>query len=113
METTWEFLFSDEGLELWLGNLISGSVEIKERYKTTDGTEGVVRVLKSQSHIRLTWKKKDWNNFSTLQIRVISTKDKTTISFHQEKLRTDQQRAEMKTHWQKVIGKLTEELASL
>ncbi len=103
-----QFLFSDDGLKIWLGNLISGSIEEKKQFKTADGTEGMVRVLKPLSHIRLTWKKKEWDNFSTLQIRVIGTKGKTTISFHQEKLLNSQQRIEVRFYWQKVMAKIAE-----
>lgn len=34
------------------------------------------------------------------------TKDKTTVSFHQEKLTESTQRKEMKQHWDAVIKKL-------
>jgi uncharacterized protein YndB with AHSA1/START domain len=105
-----DFLFSDEGLEIWLGKINVGRLEINGDYKTKDGIEGRVSVLKRNSHIRLTWKPKQWTNVSTLQIRVIEAKDKTTISFHQEKLLDGSQREEMKKHWDKVIETLAEKI---
>lgn len=80
-EVAWEFLFSDEGLSTWLGNLAADSLELGKPYKTKEGTEGKVNTFKQNSHIRLTWKPRNWTNASALQMRVMDTKGKTTISF--------------------------------
>ena len=82
----------------------------KETEKTKEGIEGKVTIFKPYSHIRLTWKPKNWTTFSSLQIRVIDSKGKSTISFHQDKLLDSQQRAEMKIYWSKVIAKIGSEL---
>lgn len=58
------------------------------------------------SHTRLGWKTKSWSNMSTLQVRVIENKNKTTISIHQEKLLDSGQLHEMKIYWNKVMSKL-------
>src|SRR5215212_5397663 len=71
----WDFLFSNEGLSIWLGKINSGDVEVNKAYKTEAGIEGKVSVLKSYSHIRLTWKRKDWENTSAVQVRVIPSKE--------------------------------------
>ncbi len=48
---------------------------------------------------------------STVQIRVIGRgRNKTTISFHQEKLTDSKQRAEMKKYWKEKIEKITSEM---
>ena len=57
IENAWDFLFTDKGINVWLGEL-AHELEIKKPYKTNDGIEGLVRVLKPYSHIRLNWKKK-------------------------------------------------------
>ena len=44
---------------------------------------------------------------STVQIRVIGNKEKTTIAIHQEKLLNSKQREEMKEYWNKVMKTLT------
>lgn len=108
----WDFLFSDEGLEIWLGKLMTNKLGLNKTYITEDGTEGKIKIVKPLSHIRLTWKKKNWTNMSTVQIRVINAKDKTTISFHQEKLLDNAQRVEMKNHWTNIIDKLSKKLIS-
>jgi len=83
-ENVWGFLFSEKGLKIWLGKL-NNELEIKKEYETENGITGLVRVFKANSHIRLNWKAKTWENMSTVQIRVIGNKSKTTIAIHQEK----------------------------
>lgn len=80
-----------------MGELVSGDFSIDREYQTQEGIEGKIKIFKPSSRIRLTWKKKEWQNTSTLQIRVIATKTGATISFHQEKLQDNNQRAEMKS----------------
>lgn len=109
-EKVWDFLFSDKGIQIWLGKLVSGKLEINNEFVTTNGISGTVKVFKPGSHIRLTWKKKDWNNISTLQIRTISLLDKTTISFHQERLLNYLQRIEMKDFWTNILKELSTKL---
>jgi uncharacterized protein YndB with AHSA1/START domain len=110
VEKAWDLLFTDNGLKIWLGELISGGFSIHQGYQTKEGTIGHIKVLKPLSHIRLTWQKHDWQNISTLQIRIIATKSGTTISFHQEKLLDANQREEMKKHWENILMKLTGEI---
>ncbi|NUN09792.1 MAG: SRPBCC domain-containing protein [Ignavibacteriaceae bacterium] len=106
----WNYLSSDEGITFWLGELVKGRLIENNNYKTVDGVEGTVRILRPYSHIRLTWKKADWKNHSTLQMRVIAGKKKTTVSFHQEKLADVRQRTEMKKHWSTILDKLAKEI---
>jgi uncharacterized protein YndB with AHSA1/START domain len=107
LENAWNFFFSTEGLETWLGKTEGGHLEVDEPYNTREGIQGKVRILKPLSHIRMSWKKKGWNNSSTLQVRLIKAKDKTTISFHQDNLADNNQRNEMKEYWDNVITKLS------
>ncbi len=97
-QNAWDFMFSNTGLKIWLGDL-KNSLELNKEYQTKDGIFGFVRVLKPYSHIRMNWRKKDWDNTSTLQVRVIG-KDisQSIIGFHQEKLKNSRQRIEMKAY---------------
>ena len=108
-EKVWDFLFSKNGLKIWLGEL-KNELEIKKEYETENGITGLVRIFKPNSHIRLNWKLKTWENMSTVQIRVIGNENKTTIAIHQEKLLNSEQRNEMKEYWTKIIEKLTNKL---
>jgi len=105
-EKAWDFMFGAKGLKIWLGEL-KGELEIKKGYETENGITGDVRVFKPNSHIRLTWKPKNWQNISTLQIRVIPNQNKTTIAIHQENLLDSAQRAEMKEYWNNVMNTIT------
>ena len=106
VEAGWDFLLSEAGVSIWLGEINPESLELGKPYKTREGIEGKIRVLKPYSHIRLTWKPKHWTNTSVLQIRVIPSKSKTTVSFHQDKLLDSRQRGEMKKYWDGVIKKI-------
>lgn len=108
-EKVWDFLFSENGLKIWLGNL-KNELEIKKEYETKNGITGLVRVFKANSHIRLNWKPKNWENMSTIQIRVIGNQEKTTVAIHHEKLLNAEQRAEMKEHWNEIMNKIGTEI---
>jgi hypothetical protein len=110
-EYLWDFMFSSKGLKIWLGEL-KEELEIKTTYKTKDGIEGLVRVFKPYSHIRMNWKKKDWENTSTVQVRVIGNHKKATISFHQEKLFDNNQREQMKLYWNKKMTEIEKALTT-
>ncbi len=92
-EKVWDFLFSENGLKIWVGNLKS-ELELKKEFETENGIKGFLRVFKPNSHIRLNWKPKTWENMSTVQIRVIGNENKTTIAIRQEKLLNSDQRNE-------------------
>jgi len=108
-EKVWDFLFSENGLKIWLGNLKS-ELELNKEFETENGITGLLRVFKPNSHIRVNWKLKTWENMSTVQIRVIGDENKTTIAIHQEKLLNSLQRNEMKEYWNKIIEKLTNKI---
>lgn len=108
-EKVWDFLFSENGLKIWLGKL-NTELELKKDFETENGITGFVRVFKPNSHIRLNWKPKTWENISTVQIRVIGNENKSTIAIHQEKLLNSEQRNEMKEYWTKIIEKLTNKI---
>ena len=101
----WDFMFSKKGLKIWLGEF-DEELEVKKSFKTKDGIEGLVRVFTPHSHIRLNWKKKNWENLSTVQVRVMGNQEKATISFHQEKLSNNNQREEMKKYWNEKMVKI-------
>ncbi|HEY5824460.1 MAG TPA: SRPBCC domain-containing protein [Cyclobacteriaceae bacterium] len=106
----WEFLFSEEGLPVWLGKINDLEWKKGESFRTSNGTEGMIRVFSPLSHIRITWKKKGWENSSSVQVRTLKGKNKTTIVFHQDRLTGADQREEMLKHWEKVLNKLEKNL---
>jgi uncharacterized protein YndB with AHSA1/START domain len=110
IDIAWHFLFSEEGLKVWLGKVNLEEFQVNKTYKTEDGIEGKINVFRTNSHIRLTWKPNLWTNVSAVQVRVINAKGKTTISFHQDKLLDSKQREEMKKHWDRVLEEITAKL---
>jgi len=108
LEQAWEFLLSPEGGKFWLGEPEeSKALEIGKTLISKEGIEAKISIYKPRSHLRMTWKHKAWKNTSILQIRVIPAGTKTTISFHQEKLSNEGQRALMKAHWKQVLAQIT------
>jgi hypothetical protein len=106
----WDFIFSEKGIRIWLGDLDT-SLSINQHFTTSNGIEGFIRIFKPFSHIRLKWKKKDWTNFSTVQVRIIPIAEKkSTVSFHQEHLLNSAQRLEMKNYWSAVLDHLVTEI---
>lgn len=103
-EEAWSFLVSEPGLKLWLGTFSSLQIEPKYSFESEEGISGEFRIVKPLLQIRLTWKKKEWQKPSTIQIRLLNREaGKTTISFHQENLSDQRVREEMKQRWEDVL----------
>ncbi len=102
-EHAWSFLVSDTGLAAWLGSSSAIHMNVGEKYLLPDGTTGEFRVIKSNSHLRMTWQPRGWEKASTIQVRVIPVKEKTTISFHQENLPGPDEREKRRTYFSKVL----------
>ncbi len=111
-ESMWEFLFSENGLRIWLGKLKS-EFGPDQNFETENGITGSFRVFNPKSHFRINWKKENWVNTSTVQIRVIGNQERSTLAIHQEKLLGPEQRSEMKVHWNAVMGKIVKELTKI
>jgi uncharacterized protein YndB with AHSA1/START domain len=107
-ERVWARLLSSAGLQIWLGG--DSSVDEGTRFAFPSGISGEVRVYKPWSHLRLTWRKPEWDAPSVLQVRVIPARTGTTLSFHQDHLRGPAERTAMKVHWERVIEDLAAEL---
>jgi uncharacterized protein YndB with AHSA1/START domain len=107
LEKIWEYLCSKEGLNIWLGTTNLLNITKDQKFKTEENIKGMFRIIEHQSHLRLTWKKMEWNNLSTLQIRVLGSKNGTVVSFHQENLADYNQREEMKERWTRVLDKIS------
>ncbi|GGH22475.1 SRPBCC domain-containing protein [Paenibacillus segetis] len=110
-EQAWALLLSSKGLQVWLGDLPSLDLQVGHKFSSKDGIHGELRVVKPLHQLRMSWQRKGWEKPSTLQIRLYpnpSNADKTTISFHQEKLQDAWVREDMKQHWEEVVNKIME-----
>jgi uncharacterized protein YndB with AHSA1/START domain len=103
-ERVWARLLSPAGLQIWLGGF--SGVDAGMQFAFPSGVSGEIRVYKPWSHLRLTWRKPEWDAPSVLQVRVIPARTGTTLSFHQDHLHGPAERAAMKAHWERVIEDL-------
>lgn len=109
VQDAWKLVTSSEGMVIWLGSSPPAELEVGSQLHTEEGITGEIRVMNEQENIRLKWKKDEWSHPSILQIRTISKgENRTTISFHQEKLPDAGAREEMQNRWEHVLGKLEE-----
>jgi len=105
----WRLLVSPEGIKAWLGETAGFTPEPGGVYTTAEGVSGEIRVFKTGSHLRLTWRPPGWERASTLQVRVVPTEaGKAVLSFHQEHLPGREAREKMRRHWQTAADGLLE-----
>ncbi len=112
-KTAWDFMFSPDGVKVWLGDCDFDGLEVGKSISNGDGITAEITVFKPYSHVRMKWKKKEWANVSRLQVRVMNSNGKAVIAFHQEMLDGAAQREEMKAHWHAVLNQLGREVAAL
>ena len=113
LKATWNFLFSNQGLEIWLGTSKLDKWETGIKYIARDGIIGKVRVFSPYSHIRLSWQKGNWQNDSILHVRTISKDNKTIIRIHHEHLADKNQKEDMEIHWKEVLDRLSAILGTM
>jgi activator of HSP90 ATPase len=102
----WEFLVSREGVEIWLGPCPELPRETGATYETVNGTAGQIRSFRERDRVRLTWRPKDWDHDSTLQIAVTGSESKTALRFHQEWLTGSEERELQREYWKDVVERL-------
>lgn len=107
LEQAWKLITSPDGVKLWLGEVEDFRLVKEHPYQTTNGARGEIRVVNPRENIRLTWQPQEWAQASTIQVRVIAVgREKTVISFHQEKLADEAEREKMRQRWEIVLGDL-------
>jgi len=80
--------------------------------QSASGIRVATTTFEPGSHVRMRWQRSRWRAHSILQIRVTpKSETKTTLSFHQEKLPSRDDRDEMQSHWRRVAEVLEELLA--
>lgn len=112
-ERAWELLMTQPGMDAWFGQDPDFIPQKDVSFETTNGTIGRVVGFKEGSLLRLRWQPRGWDTPSTLQIRVISSGDKATISIHHEQLADATQRQAMKHHWNAVLDQLQKYIKEL
>ncbi|PKO16571.1 MAG: ATPase [Chloroflexi bacterium HGW-Chloroflexi-10] len=106
LEQAWKLIVSPEGIRLWLGDVDDFYLVKGHIYQTRDGASGKVGVVNFRENIRLTWQPPQWSQASTIQVRVIPSRNKTVIGFHQEQLAGPLEREQMRQRWARVLDEL-------
>jgi activator of HSP90 ATPase len=110
-QEAWEFIWSEAIVVEWIGMIDQSELVLNRAFRTKEGIEGKITTLITGSHVRLKWKLPEWQTFSTLQVRIIPSGEKTTISFHQDHLTDEKVRKHMKSFWLKVLDKMGEQIS--
>jgi len=111
-ERVWDFLVSEAGMKLWIGDVRPFPLQVGQTFESEDGVTGKLTVVIPQQKLRMTWKRLQWDSPSRLQIYVLDAKSgKTTVSFHQEMLEDVYMREMMRRHWENAAEKLKAALA--
>ncbi|MFC0113808.1 SRPBCC family protein [Kibdelosporangium aridum] len=109
-EAVWAAIMSDEGIALWLGK---GATLVKgQSYETADGTVGEVRSLNELDRVRVTWRPKDWDHETTVQIAISASNGKTRLTFHQERMTGAAERERQREHWRRVMADVVDLLTA-
>lgn len=108
LEDGWQLVTSSAGIADWLGEIVEGEFEVGGDYLLENGVRGELRVLRQQSHLRLTWKPVSWRRASTIQVRVMPKGEKCTIAFHQEHLPNSAAREDRKVFFKAVLARWDE-----
>lgn len=107
----WDFLVGRDGVEIWLGPGAELATELGSPYETANGTTGEIRGYTEGDRLRLTWRPKDWDHDSTLQVSVSGNDQKCTLRFHQEWLTGTEEREEQRAYWTDVTERVVAALA--
>jgi len=114
VEHIWQVLLGD-GLALWLGELdgLDGlELERGAPYRTAEGATGELRGFRPLERIRLTMQAPDDDHETTVQITTVAAPSSTTerprtsVRFHQERLRDGDERSRQRAHWTAVMDEL-------
>lgn len=102
-EEAWRLLTSPEGVRAWLGDTHNLAWQKGAAYTAADGASGQVRVVKPDSHLRITRLQPGWGRASTIQVRVMPAAAGTTLSFHEEHLPDGVAREARRCHYDAVL----------
>ena len=109
-EIIWEFILSEKGISIWLGEINFDDFEIQKPLITKNGIEGKLTVFVPNCHLRFKWKPTNWDRQSTVELRVTNSKGKATIIFHHTGFFKIEQKEELRSYWKNIVSKINTEL---
>jgi uncharacterized protein YndB with AHSA1/START domain len=107
----WDFLTSDPGVRLWLGDGATLPTMKGEPIVTSSGGRGELRSLRGRDRVRLRWRPPGWHHDTTVQLAVVGDDTRTSVRFHQEHLADERERERQRAHWRAVLDSIERELA--
>ena len=110
LDQVWALMSSPDGIALWLGPGATLGREKGSAYETDDGITGEVRGYHERDRIRITRLGKHADHETTMQFTVVALDDRTTLTFHEERLADADERERRRTHWQGVLASVLAEL---
>ncbi|NSL88385.1 hypothetical protein ECE50_016215 [Chitinophaga sp. Mgbs1] len=105
-DQAWEIIFTQPVLGVWLDNNAALSFRKDDTYTASNGVTITVTSVTDIKVIRMKWQEKNQPAPSTLQIRVIPAGQKTTISFHHERLTDNNDRIAKQQFWSHVLDQI-------
>jgi activator of HSP90 ATPase len=111
VDTAWDFLLSESGIAMWLGDIHFDDFELNNPLTTKAGIEAKITIFKADSHLRLAWKPKHWDNNSFIEIRVLTNKGRAKLGLLHTHMTSIEQREEVKAYWAKIMYEISLELA--
>lgn len=105
-ERAWKLLIEGPGRDIWLGKVECLELRKGEQYHTGEDAWGEIRSALPGQRIRLTWRRADMEQASTLQLYLTGSGNKTSVKFHQEQLSSLEERERMREHWREVLERL-------
>jgi activator of HSP90 ATPase len=111
VDTAWDFLLSESGIALWLGDIYFDDFELNNPLTTKAGIEAKIMIFKADSHLRLAWKPKHWDNNSFIEIRILTNKGRAKLGLLHTHMTSIEQREEVKAYWAKIIHEMSLVLA--
>ena len=103
----WKFLFSDDGLQLWLKPLSDFTLKKKATFERDDGIFGEVRTMKAGVRARLSWQDTDWEKPTILQVYVLPRPGaKCILVLQHEQLKSARLREDLRAQWKEALDHL-------
>jgi uncharacterized protein YndB with AHSA1/START domain len=111
-ERAWQAVMTQPGLGCWLGHVHDLKPAKGVSFVTAEGGHGHIISFAEGSLIRLRWQPQGANHVTTVQVRVTPAGEKATISFHQERLTSAEERIRMRRYWAGALDRLGALLAA-
>jgi hypothetical protein len=109
-QTMWEFLLSENGITIWLGEINFEDFGIQKQFVTKEGIEGKLTVFVPDCHLRLKLKPIGFEKALTVELRVTNSRGKAKVLFHNTGFYKIEQVEQLRNRWKHVISKMATEL---